>query len=457
MRIFGKGGHAILGICSLLIVGCAAYDGGSAGPLGASTAAIASPAQAELTYASQWADYTPTQMAKGREIYLAACVSCHGRNLEGATGFRLSDTQWVHGSSFEQVAHSILKGFPEKGMPGLEGVYPQEDINALTAYVLSQQGGWLNHQYAIWALPNGSGTFDPAWLDEPPIDQGAMAQPIPTFVKPEISEYAMRVSGDVLIPAGEPAFIYAQGSRLPLTVELNGQKLTQTEWVAGALYAVPAGQHHLSLTYTTIGSAPRNKGRMLQIFVTDAGAKVRKFALTMGAQRALEKATIKELATDRPRVIRRRVVNLPYKSISVGFPEEYNFSFNPVSCSIVGVWQGEFLDIGPNFIDRGNFGAIPLGEMRFKAPEAIGLGGSAETACDYDRMTQETRDAPPRFHFRRAGVGYTLSGQVGLYGLELEVRRDEAQARPVIVAMPEGLTGVSLDQSVNDVARIVIE
>ncbi len=177
----------------------------------------------------------------------------------------------------------------------------------------------------------------------------------------------------------------------------------------------------------------------------------------LGAQRLLEETSIRILATERPLVIRRRTVDLPPKSISVGFPDQYNYAFNPVSCAIVAVWQGEFIDIGPNAIDRGTFGAIPLGDMRFKAPAMISLGAAPGASCNYDRMVRETPDAPPRFHFRRAGISYTLSGEVGLGGLELELRRDEAQNIAVPVTVPDGLAGISLDQSAPDIARIVIE
>ncbi len=408
-------------------------------------------------YRAQWASYSLEQKAKGREMYFAVCVSCHGRNLEGATGYRLSDTQWVHGSSFEQVMASIRTGFPEKGMPGLEGVYADQDIAALTAFVLSQQGGWLDHEYEIWALPGGVVPFDPEWFNNTPIDKGAMTQPIPTFVKPEISEYAMRVSGDILIPEGEPAFVYVQGWRLPVTVKLNGEALQPAEDVGGPLYRVPAGQHHLSLTYTTVDSHPRYKGQPLPIFVTNELAKVRRFALTMGAQRVLEKTTIKFLAVDRPLVVRRRIVDIPARSIAVGFPDQYNFAFNPITCSLVAAWQGEFLDIGPNAIDRGNFGAIALGDLRFKAPDAIGLGGGDEASCDYIKMTRDHPGAAPSFHFEREGIAYTMHSDVGLYGLEIALSRDDAQGAPVAIAMPGKLAGISIDQSASDIARIVIE
>ena len=397
-------------------------------------------------------------MAKGQQIYGAVCISCHGRNLEGATGFRLSDTEWVQGSSLEAVTANILKGFPDKGMPGLAGVYPDEDIRSVAAYVLSRQGGWLDHSYKIWAVPDRVETFDPAWLDEKPIDQGNMPGILPTFVKPEISEYAMRIEGQILIPSGEPSYIYVQGWRIPMAIELDGQPIEAIDDVGGKIFPIPAGQHHLALTYTTVDSAPAHKGRDLAVFVSDAKAQVRRFALTTGAKRVLERTTIKFLAEERPLVVRRRVVDLPPKSISVGLPEGYNYAFNPESCSLVGVWTGEFLDIGPNAIDRGTFGAVALGEWRLKEPVAISLGGDAQARCRFHSISQPDPDTPPSFRFQRDGVAYTLSGMVDVEGLVLEVRRDAPDGTKVPLAIPASVDpGFRLDQSTADAARISIE
>ena len=349
--------------------------------LGASVGANFTDAAVAEAAPQQPQSYPAETLAQGQRVYNAVCISCHGRNLEGATGFRLSDTEWVHGSSFADVVQNIANGFPDKGMPGLAGAFSDEDIEAVAAFVLSRQGGWLEHNYKIWAVPDGIDTFDPAWLEEKPIDEGSMPGLMPTFVKPEISEYAMEISGQVLIPQGEPSFIYVQGGRIPMTVRVDGEVLAPVGSNGGPIFAISPGLHHLSLTYTTVDSAPARKGRPIPVFVTDRGAEVRRFALTRGAQDALERSTVKFLAEERPLVVRRRVVDLPPKSISVGYPEGYNYAFNPESCALVGAWVGEFLDIGPNAIDRGTYGAVALGEWRFKGEQPIALGGASDAPC----------------------------------------------------------------------------
>ncbi|MCH2209389.1 MAG: cytochrome c, partial [Lentisphaerales bacterium] len=52
---------------------------------------------------------------RGKKIYDTVCFACHGKNLEGATGFNLKDAEWVHGNSPEQILATIKKGFPDKG------------------------------------------------------------------------------------------------------------------------------------------------------------------------------------------------------------------------------------------------------------------------------------------------------------------------------------------------------
>jgi len=65
---------------------------------------------------------------RGAQTYTAICFACHGKNLEGGSGFNLKDAEWIHGSSPEQILQTLKKGFPEKGMIAFENVYDEKNL-----------------------------------------------------------------------------------------------------------------------------------------------------------------------------------------------------------------------------------------------------------------------------------------------------------------------------------------
>ena len=79
-------------------------------------------------------------MAKGREVYSANCTACHGDAGQGVIGPNLTDAYWIHGGSNEEILTMLRKGYVAKGMPPWEGTLPPEDVNAVTAYVISIKG-----------------------------------------------------------------------------------------------------------------------------------------------------------------------------------------------------------------------------------------------------------------------------------------------------------------------------
>lgn len=79
-------------------------------------------------------------VAKGREIFVAKCSPCHGDNAEGRVGPALTDDVWVYGGEAKDILHSIREGRP-KGMPKWKSDLDQDDIQCVTAYVISLTAG----------------------------------------------------------------------------------------------------------------------------------------------------------------------------------------------------------------------------------------------------------------------------------------------------------------------------
>ena len=77
--------------------------------------------------------------AMGKQIFKNNCVICHGVNKEGqsAYGFpNLTDNDWLHGSSAQQIEYTIQKG-RRGAMPAQKDILTNTQIKQVTEYVLS--------------------------------------------------------------------------------------------------------------------------------------------------------------------------------------------------------------------------------------------------------------------------------------------------------------------------------
>jgi len=80
----------------------------------------------------------PGALAKGAETYQMFCASCHGTgNLGGDSPSNLFDTVWYRGSTPAEIEKTILQGYLPTGMPGWQGMLPEEQLAAVAAYLVS--------------------------------------------------------------------------------------------------------------------------------------------------------------------------------------------------------------------------------------------------------------------------------------------------------------------------------
>ena len=82
------------------------------------------------------------RVARGREVFAANCVVCHGPDGKGNPALgapNLTDRIWLHGASEEAIDRTIAAGRTSQ-MPAHKGLLDEARIHLLTAYVLSLSG-----------------------------------------------------------------------------------------------------------------------------------------------------------------------------------------------------------------------------------------------------------------------------------------------------------------------------
>lgn len=89
-------------------------------------------------------------LARGREIFLARCATCHGhdgrgdgpiaRHLLGPPVGNLTDDQWKHGDRPDQVIAVIARGVPSTRMDGWSRVLDPPELRAVAGYVYHLAG-----------------------------------------------------------------------------------------------------------------------------------------------------------------------------------------------------------------------------------------------------------------------------------------------------------------------------
>ncbi|MCC5840315.1 MAG: cytochrome c [Opitutales bacterium] len=79
-------------------------------------------------------------LTHGREQYAMFCAACHGvGNLGGDSPSNLFNNRWVHGGNPANIEALIREGYLDGGMPGFDGMLPDETIEAMVAYIIAFQ------------------------------------------------------------------------------------------------------------------------------------------------------------------------------------------------------------------------------------------------------------------------------------------------------------------------------
>ncbi len=82
-------------------------------------------------------------IAAGNKLYTEqGCLACHGANGEGnAIGPNLTDNNWIHGCSEEEIAKVIKEGVLAKGMTAFGAQMSDDQISSVTKFILNKLVG----------------------------------------------------------------------------------------------------------------------------------------------------------------------------------------------------------------------------------------------------------------------------------------------------------------------------
>ncbi|MEN9886781.1 MAG: cytochrome-c oxidase, cbb3-type subunit [Pseudomonadota bacterium] len=83
----------------------------------------------------------PAAVAIGERLFMNNCAQCHGSDARGNKGIpNLTDADWLHGGSADQIKQSIAKGRNGMMPPMAAAVGTPEDLRNVSHYVLSLSG-----------------------------------------------------------------------------------------------------------------------------------------------------------------------------------------------------------------------------------------------------------------------------------------------------------------------------
>lgn len=74
----------------------------------------------------------------GEDIFKTNCATCHGAELKGGIGPNLTDADWIHGGTPDQVLRTIREGIATKGMPAWGPILGPDKTKQVAAYVVSE-------------------------------------------------------------------------------------------------------------------------------------------------------------------------------------------------------------------------------------------------------------------------------------------------------------------------------
>ena len=146
--------------------------------------------------------YDEDRAARGKEIFQANCVACHGANGQGTMGIapRLNDNIWLWGGSEKAIIETITSGRHNQ-MPAWKDFLTEDKIHLLTAYV------WGKSHPKNQALPTDSTheTGKPAQPAAAPSPAPAAAPAAASAAAPVAASTAAASTPATAAKASEPA------------------------------------------------------------------------------------------------------------------------------------------------------------------------------------------------------------------------------------------------------------
>ncbi|AWB65894.1 hypothetical protein C2869_05310 [Saccharobesus litoralis] len=347
---------------------------------------------------------------QGKELFDTVCAACHAKNLTGGAGFNLKDEEWVHGAQPSDILNNVKQGFGNAGMPGFGAMFKDEQLKQIVAYVLSKREGFEQLNYKIYHANVDKKVKVTKYQhnkSDLPAKTGIAHNNLADFSIAEVPNYVIEYTGTLHAPLDQDTVLFAMiGKRQRLEVEIDGQPVDPSKeiWMQFQ-WPLKRGKQQLTLRYYQI-NIRKNLQPDAKLFVANQAGTQKLFGISPSGKSFLNQATVIVKAEQQPEVVRKKILDLPSHSIAVGYPNKVNYAFNAKSCSIVGVWTGELLNIGPNIEGRGRDGSLIPGEWKFKQPQK--MAPQNDNNC---RLSKYNRQGNPTFYFTLGEAKYSLSAE----------------------------------------------
>jgi cytochrome c5 len=358
-----------------------------------------------MLFSAMASDTVNNEDQSAKVLYEQACAACHSRDLGGAFGFNLKDGEWIHGSEPNQIIENVKKGFLSAGMPGFAAMYSDEQISSIVTYILSKREGFTGLTYKLYEMQDA----DDREVDANKlVKSGNLKANFPDFQLPEVQHYIIEFEGDFYTPKNENSRVWIEwGRHTDITFIVDGEIVKRDnqfgEWVP--TWPLKRGKQHLKIIFRSGHAKPHR--RNVSLIVTNDDMSIKLFPASVKARSIMEGKKIELIVTDKPLVQRIKTIKLPTYSIAVGFPQKINFAFNTRQCAVVGLWQGDMLNVGPNIGGRGEDASLPLGDWIFHSPQTIKHNSANSAKCHYKGYQLIANN--PVFNYQIGDVEFSLS------------------------------------------------
>lgn len=365
----------------------------------------------------------------GKALFMQACAACHGKDLSGATGFNLKDGEWIHGEAPSQILSSVTQGFNNAGMPAFGSIFSDKQLIEVVAFIMSERQGMADLTYKIYQMLD---VKDRLVSEGKLIKSGKLAKNLMDFELPEIKHYTLEFEGTLYVPK-EPSKLVIEAWKLgPTKLVIDGKELPKDN-PNTHIWTLKPGKQHIKFQYIVSEDTKHNWKKNLALFVTSEDLGIKLFGISTRSQKIMLDKKVNVIASDKIVVQRKKIHNLPTYSISVGFPEKINYAFNTRSCDVVGLWQGDLLNVGPNVESRGKDGSIVLGDWLLNKNDVFTM--QSDSKCRYQKMVNQE---VPAFFFERDGIDYKLTTSgMSINGLSLNYEVISKQTKSVTFNLPE--------------------
>lgn len=331
---------------------------------------------------------------QGKVLFERYCAGCHKKDLSGAAGFNLKDSEWIHGSKPSQILNNLQNGFSK--MPGFGAAIKSEDQHAIIAYILSKREGFENLTYELYQLDSVNDVTIDA---KDKVKSGVIKHNFMDFELPEMPHYALVFEGDFHAPKNREAYLFAEGVKdFNIELEIDHQpakNIGNSRWVKR--WQLKPGKQHIKFTYISGKSGLKwSAARNISLYVVNDDNTIKIFPVSTKARKLSKNTGFDVKASDQYVIQQKKIVKLPPYSIAVGAPEKINYAFNTRSCAINGLWSGDLLNVGPNIGGRGKDGSIPLGDWLYHFPSQLAPSLSEKQECKFLKYRVE---GSPEFYF----------------------------------------------------------